>query len=108
MIVNLFIVIVIKTQRQKSHGDKVNTNFQRKKISQKNASYKCLSLIKLDSVIKLNKKYYPQTLLEECKYEIKKNKMENIINDDLNPSSSDNESNDKFIENQYCILILWI
>ena len=26
----------------------------------------------LDSVIRANKKYYPQTLLEECKYEIKK------------------------------------
>ena len=25
----------------------------------------------LDSVIRANKKYYPQTLLEECKYEIK-------------------------------------
>ena len=25
----------------------------------------------LASVIKVNKKYYPQTLLEECKYEIK-------------------------------------
>ena len=24
----------------------------------------------LDSVIKVNKRYYPQTLLEECKYEI--------------------------------------
>ena len=27
--------------------------------------------------------------MEECKYEIKKNKMENLINDDLNLSSSD-------------------
>ena len=35
-----------------------------------------------------NKKYYPQTFLEECKYEIKKNKMENLINDDLDLSSS--------------------
>ena len=26
----------------------------------------------LDSVIRANKIYYPQTLLEECKYEIKK------------------------------------
>ena len=25
----------------------------------------------LDSVIKTNKKHYPQTLLEECKYEAK-------------------------------------
>ena len=48
----------------------------------------------LDSVIR-PKKYYPQTLLEECKYEIKKNKMENLINDDLglsSPDESDNES----------------
>ena len=33
----------------------------------------------LDSVIRVNKKYYPQTLLEEWKYEMKKNKMENLI-----------------------------
>ena len=39
-----------------------------------------------------NKKYYPRTLLEECKYEIKKNKMENLINYDLDLSSSDNET----------------
>ena len=43
----------------------------------------------LDAVIRANKKYYPQTLLEECKYQIKKNKMENLINDDLDLSSSD-------------------
>ena len=46
----------------------------------------------LDSVIKVNKKYYPQILLEECKYEIKKTKIENLINDDLEQSSSDEES----------------
>ena len=36
--------------------------------------------------------------MEECKYEIKKNKMENLINDDLDPSSydeSDNESDNE-------------
>ena len=38
-------------------------------------SYKCLSLIVLDSVIRVNKKYYLQTYLEECKYVIRKNKM---------------------------------
>ena len=46
----------------------------------------------LDSVIRVNKKYYPQTLLEECKYQIKKIKMENLINNDLKPSLSDNET----------------
>ena len=37
----------------------------------------------LDSFITVNKKYYPQTILVECKYMIKKNKMENPINHDL-------------------------
>ena len=55
-------------------------------------------MILLESVIRANKKYYPQTLLEDCKYEIKKNKMENLINDNLDPSSSvesDNESHNE-------------
>ena len=43
----------------------------------------------LDSVIRVNKKYYPQTFFEECKYVIRKNKMENLTNDDLDLSSSD-------------------
>ena len=41
-------------------------------MPKENASYKCFSLIVRDSVIRVSKKYYPQTLLEECKYEIKK------------------------------------
>ena len=46
-----------------------------------------------DFVVETNKRYYLQTLFEECKYEIKKTKMENIINGSLKPSSYDNESN---------------
>ena len=45
----------------------------------------------LDSVIRVNKKYNPQTLLEECKYETKKTKMENLINDDLESSLPDDD-----------------
>ena len=55
----------IKT-KIKLYEDRVNTNFQGKKVPKENASYKCLSLIMLDSVISVNKKYYAQTLLEEC------------------------------------------
>ena len=46
----------------------------------------------LDSVVRVNKKYYPQTLLKECEYETKKTKIEHLINDDLESSSSDNEN----------------
>ena len=62
------------------------------------APFKSLSIIILDSVIKAKKKHYPQTLLQQCKYESKKIKMENLIDDDLAKSSSDesdNDSNDK-------------
>ena len=82
----------IKT-KIKSYGDKVNSNFQGNKIPNKNASYKCFSLIMLDSIIRVNKKIYPQTLLEECKYKIK---MENLINDGLDLSSSENKSDNEF------------
>ena len=68
----------------KIYGDRVNTNFQGKKVPKENASYKCSSLIMLDSFVRVNKKYYAQILLEECKYVIRKNKMENLINNDLN------------------------
>ena len=78
----------IKT-KIKMYGNRVNTNFQGKKVPKENALYKCLLLIMLDSVIRANKKLYPQTLLEECKYVIRKNKMENFISNDLNLSSSD-------------------
>ena len=72
----------------------MNTNFQGKKVPKENASYKCLSLIILDSVIRVNKNYYPQTPWEECKSIIRKNKMENLINDDLDLSSSDESDNE--------------
>ena len=61
---------------------------------QNNASYKWLSLIMLDSVIRANKRYYPQTILEECKYKMKMNKMDKLVNDDLDPSSSDESNNE--------------
>ena len=68
------------------YGDKVNTNFQDKKAPNKNAPYKCTSVTMLDH----------QALLEECKYEEKKTRMKNIINDDLESSSYDNKSDTEF------------
>ena len=59
----------------------------------KKAPCKCLSIIMLDSVIKANKKYYyPQTLLEECKYLQEKIKTENRIDEDLEKSDSNDET----------------
>ena len=63
-------------------------------MSKENVPLKCLSIIILDSVIKAKKKYYRQILLEECKHEPKKIKMENVTDDHLEKSSSDESDND--------------
>ena len=78
------------------YDDRVNTDFQGKEVPKEDASYKCLSLIVLDFVIRVSKNYYPQTLLEECKYVIRNSKMENLINDDLDLSSSDNVTDNEY------------
>ena len=58
------------------------TNFLNKKMLKEKAPCKCLSIIMLDSIIKANKKYYPQALLEERKYVQEKIKIENLIDDE--------------------------
>ena len=65
------------------------------------ASCKCLSMTMINSVIQTNKKYYPQTLLEECKYVQEKLwisevvKIVNYIDEDLEDSESDDSFNDE-------------
>ena len=77
----------IKTKIKIYTGSMV-TNFQSKKMPKEKAPCKFLSITMLDSVIKAKKKYYPQTLLEESKYEQKKIQKENIT-DDLEKRLSD-------------------
>ena len=85
----------IKT-KIKIYAGSIITNFHNKKMPKEKAPCKCLSIIMIDSVIKANKKYYPQTLLEECKYIQEKIKIENYINEDLENSESDDDgSNDE-------------
>ena len=71
----------IKT-KIKMYASGLITNFHNKKMPKEKASCKFLSIIMIDSVIKANKKYYPQTFLEECKYIQEKIKIENYINED--------------------------
>ena len=75
-------------------NDSLNSDFQGKKMTKRKAPCKSLSVIMLDSVVKSKKKYYPQTLLEERKYQPKKIKMENLFDDNLEKSSSDETDNE--------------
>ena len=76
----------------KMYAGSLITNFHNKKMPNEKAPCKCLSIIMIDLVIKANKKYYPQTFLEECKYMQEKIKIENYINEDLENSDSDSDS----------------
>ena len=80
----------------KIYADSMITNFHNKKKPKEKSPCKCLSVTTLDSVIKANKKYYLQTFLEECKYVQEKIKTENYIDEDLEKSKSDSDSNDEY------------
>ena len=84
----------IKT-KIKIYEKSIITNFHNKKMPKEKAPCKCLSIIMLDSIINANKKYFLQTLLEECKYIQEKRKIENYIDEDLEKSKSDRDSNNE-------------
>ena len=84
----------IKT-KIKTYAGSIITNFHNKKMPKEKAPCKCLSIIMINSVIKANKKYYPQTLLEECKYIQEKIKIENYIDEDIENSESDSDFNNE-------------
>ena len=90
----------IKT-KIKTYADIIITNFHNKKMPKEKAPCKCLSIIMLDSVIKANKKYYPQTFLEECKYVQEKIKTENYIHEDLEKSDSNDETESDIDNDEY-------
>ena len=82
----------------RSYNNDIKTNFRNidnknNKLPEKNKPYKCVSLISLDSIIKINKKYYPQTLLQECVYKLINKKVENIITN-INFDSSRESNNE--------------
>ena len=69
----------------------IKTNFLNNGIPKENMHYTCIACITIDSVMKMDKKYFPQVCLEECKYKIKKIQMSKFINAELD-SESDSES----------------
>ena len=62
-------------------------------------------MIVIEFLIRLNKKYYPQKLLEECKYITKNNKIENLINDDLDQNLKMNVTMDLIIDLTVSVMI---
>ena len=49
----------------------------------------------IDSVIKIDKRVYPQAYLEQCNYKLKKIKPVNFINDEIIDDDSDSDIDDE-------------
>ena len=47
-------------------------------MPKENEHYTCIDCITIDSVMRMEKKNYPQVCLEECKYRIKKDRDDQI------------------------------
>ena len=61
--------------------------------------YICIPAIDVDSVLKIDKKVYPQTYLEVCKYKLKKRKLVSFIDSEIIDDDS-NDDNGYDIDNE--------
>ena len=65
------------------------TTFNNNSIPMEKKHYICIPVTDIDSVLKINKRAYPQTYLEQCKYKLKKRKIVNYIDDKIIDEDSD-------------------
>ena len=70
-----------------------NTTFTNDEISKEKNHYACIALVDIDSVLKINKKMYPQVYLEQCKYKLKKRRPANFIDADIELSGENDSEN---------------
>ena len=63
--------------------------------------YICIPAIDIDSILKIDKKAYPQAYLEECKYKLKKKKLVSFIDSEIIDDDSDDDSYGSDNENDF-------
>ena len=68
----------VKT-KVKTFSEVTKTLFDGDRIPEQRIEYTCLACISIDSVLKVDKKNYPQVYLEQCKYKVKKRGMKSFI-----------------------------
>ena len=79
--------------------NKINrTTFNNNHIPMERNHYICIPVIDIDSVLKINKRAYPQAYLEQCKYNLKKKKIANYIVDEIVDEDSDSDIDDDAID----------
>ena len=85
---------------------KTLTTFNNNIIPTEKNHYICIPAIDIDSVLKIDKKAYPQAYLEECKYKLKKRKIVSFIDSEIiDDSDSDSDSHNNFsVPDSYVVM----
>ena len=76
----------LKTKVKKYDG-MIKKNFLGNGIPKENIHYTSIACITIDSVMKIDEKYFVQVYLEECKYKIKKIQTPRFISTELKSDS---------------------
>ena len=80
----------IKT-KVKTFSSIINTIFSGNQIPKERNHYICMAVICIDSVLRVDKKNYPQVYLEQFKYKIKRRKPVDFIGAEVDISSDDSD-----------------
>ena len=82
----------------------IKSLFDGNKIPKERIEYVCIACISVDSVLKVDKKSYPQVYLEQCKYKVKKNEIKSFIDYEID-SDSDYESDSQNVSKKTTFVI---
>ena len=75
----------------KAFNEMINTWFTEDKIPTQKVHYVCIAEICIDSVLRVDRKNYPQVYLEQCKCKMKKRELVSIIDDEVDISSNESD-----------------
>ena len=72
------------------------TTFTNNVIPIEKTHYTCIPAIDIDSVLKIQKRAYPQAYLEQYKYKLKKRRPVNFIDFEIIDDKNDNKNDDDY------------
>ena len=87
---DIYLVAKLKTFNKINRTTFNNNNY----IPMERNHYICIPVIDIDSVLKIDKRAYPQAYLEQCKYKLKNRKIVNYIDDEIIDEDSDSDIDD--------------
>ena len=96
-----YILVKLKIFKKKNL-----TTFNNNIVPTEKNHYICIPAIDIDSVLKIDKKAYPQAYLQECKYKLKKRKIVSFIDSEIiDDSDSDIDSHNNFsVPDSYAVM----